>query len=74
MATLFCRSCLIVASLLLLSCESPPVVVEQAEPVVRKPSALFLVDMADALLGDWRDRHFETMDRMGLEIEEAASD
>ena len=66
MATLFCRSCLIVASLLLLSCESPPVVVEQAEPVVRKPSALFLVDMADALLGDWRDRHFETMDRMGL--------
>ena len=66
MAVLFYRSGVIVASLLILSCESPSVVVDQAEPVVREPSALFSVEMADALLGDWRDRHFETMDRMGL--------
>lgn len=60
------RRCLVIAALLALACESPPVAVEQAAAPSRQPGTLFSVEMADMLLGDWRDHHAETMDRMGL--------
>ncbi len=60
------RACVVIAALLAVACDSPPAVVDQAVAPSREPGALFSVELADTLLGDWRDRHLETLDRMGL--------